>query len=64
LIKRNIDEIIFGLYLLRKLHNEELCDLYSSPQYFSGDKIEKNEMGEACSAYGEGSPIPGFGGET
>jgi hypothetical protein len=22
-------------------------------QYFSGDKIEKNEMGDACSAYGE-----------
>jgi hypothetical protein len=22
-------------------------------QYFSGDKIEKNEMGGACSAYGE-----------
>jgi hypothetical protein len=21
-------------------------------QYFSGDKIKKNEMGEACSAYG------------
>ena len=29
----------------RRLHNEELDDLYSSPKYFAGDKIEKNEMG-------------------
>jgi hypothetical protein len=35
----------------RKLHNEELNDLYSS-QYFSGDKIENNVMGGACSVYG------------
>jgi len=34
----------------RKLRNEELYDLY---QYCSGDKVEKNEMGRACSAYGE-----------
>ena len=34
---------------LRKLHNEELNVLYSSPS-IAGDKIEKNEMGEACSA--------------
>jgi hypothetical protein len=34
-------------------------------QYFSGDKIEKNEMNEACSAYGgELGRIQGFGGET
>ena len=33
----------------RKLHNEELNDLYSLPS-IAGDKIEKNEMGEACSA--------------
>jgi hypothetical protein len=33
----------------RKLHNEELNDLYSSPN----DKIEKNEMGGACDTYGE-----------
>jgi hypothetical protein len=30
----------------RKLHNEELI------KYCSGDKIEKNEMGGACSKYG------------
>ena len=34
-------------------------------QYCSVDKIEKNEMGGACSAYGgEGRLIQGFGGET
>ena len=33
----------------RKLHNEELNDLYCSPNYFSGDKIEKNEMCGTCS---------------
>ena len=33
--------------------------------YFSGDKIEKNEMDGACSAYGgEERLIQGFGGET
>jgi hypothetical protein len=26
-------------------------------KYFSGDKIEKNEMGGACSTYGERSGI-------
>ena len=32
----------------RKLHNEELSDLYSC------GKIEKNEMGGACGVYGGG----------
>jgi hypothetical protein len=41
----------------RKLHNEELIkDLYST-QYCAGDKIEKNEMGRACSAYVEGRGV-------
>jgi hypothetical protein len=30
-----------------RLHNEELNDLY-----YSGDQIEKNEVGGACSTYG------------
>jgi hypothetical protein len=48
----------------RKLHNEELNDLYCSPDSL-GDKIEKNEMGGTCSAYGgEERHIQGFGGET
>ena len=34
-------------------------------QYISGDQIEKNEMGKACSTYGgEERRIQGFGGET
>ena len=49
----------------RKLHYEELNDLYCSPKYCSGDKIEKNEMGGACSAFGgEERCIQGFGGEA
>jgi hypothetical protein len=37
----------------RKLHNEELNDLYLLTQYCAGGKIETNEMGRACGAYGE-----------
>jgi hypothetical protein len=44
----------------RKLHNEELNDLY---QYCAGGKIEKIEMGE-CGAYGgEERCAQGVGGE-
>jgi hypothetical protein len=32
----------------------ELNYLYCSPNVFLGDKIEKNEMGGACSTCGEG----------
>jgi hypothetical protein len=49
----------------RKLHIEELNDLYFSPHYCSGNKIEKNEMGGASSTYGgEERFIQDFGGET
>ena len=38
---------------------------YADSQYFSGDKIEKNEMGGASSAYGgEERRVQGFGGVT
>jgi len=40
----------------RKLYNEELNDL-SYIQYSAGDKIEKNDMGGACRAYGEGRGV-------
>jgi hypothetical protein len=44
----------------RKLHNEELNDMYYSP-----NKIEKNVVGGACSTYGGMERcIQGFGGET
>jgi len=34
-------------------------------KYYSADKIEKNEMGVACRAYGrEDRRVQGFGGET
>jgi len=49
----------------RKLQNEELSGFYSSSQYRSGDQIERNELGGACSTYvREESCIQGFGGET
>jgi hypothetical protein len=39
--------------------------LVSLTHYFAGDKIEKNEMGGACSAYGLGVRcVQGFGGVT
>ena len=49
----------------KKLHNEELNDLCSSPNNIRVDQIEKNEMGGACTTYrGEEGCIQGFGGET
>jgi len=36
----------------RKLHNEELNDLYSSLSIVRVIKMEKNEMGGSCSTYG------------
>jgi len=33
----------------RKLHNEELSDLYSSPNIIRLLKLRKNEMGGKCS---------------
>ena len=38
----------------RKLHNEDLNDLYSLPNIVRGGKIETNEMGRACGTYGGG----------
>jgi hypothetical protein len=47
----------------RKLHDEELNDLYCSPNIVWVRK--KNEMGGAGSTYGrEARCIQGFGGET
>jgi len=48
----------------RKLHNEELNDLYSSPNIVRVIK-PRREMGGTCSAYGgEERRIQDFGGET
>ena len=39
--------------------------IFNPHQYYSGDKIEKNEIGGACSmSGGEGRRVEGFGGET
>jgi hypothetical protein len=47
----------------RKLHNEELNDLYT--KYYSGDQIKKNDMDGACNTcQGEERCVQGFGGET
>ena len=47
----------------RKIHNEELNDLYSL--HCMDEKIEKNEMDRAFSAYGgQERHIQGFDGET
>jgi len=35
----------------KNLHHEELNDLYQT-LYYSGDQIEKNKMGGACSTMG------------
>jgi len=49
----------------RELYNEELNELYCSPNIVRVIKIEKNEIGGACSAYGgEKGCIQGFGWET
>jgi hypothetical protein len=48
----------------RRLHNEELYDLYSSPNIIRVIK-SRRMMGGACSTYGGGERcIQGFGGET
>jgi hypothetical protein len=48
----------------RKLHNDELSDLYALPSTVRVVKPEKNEMGGACSVYGEEEGrIQGLGGE-
>ena len=36
----------------RRLHNEKLNHFVLLTRYCAGDKIEKNEMGWACGAYG------------
>ena len=49
----------------RRLHNEDLYDVYSPPNNIRGMKIKKNEMGVTCGTYGrEERCITGFGGET
>jgi hypothetical protein len=37
----------------RKLHNEELHNLYSSPSIINNDQIKEDKMGRTCSTDGE-----------
>jgi hypothetical protein len=37
----------------RKLHNEELHNLYSSPNTIEDDHIKECEIGRACSTMGD-----------
>ena len=46
----------------RKVQNEKLNDLYSSPNIVRVKK--SSEIGGACSMYGGERRIQGFGGET
>jgi hypothetical protein len=49
----------------RKIHNEKRNSYLLLAKYYTGYKIEKNEMGGACGTYGvEESCILGFGRET
>jgi hypothetical protein len=44
----------------RKQHSEELHDLYCSPQYCAGDKLENNEMGGHVAWTMRGEACTGF----
>jgi hypothetical protein len=47
----------------RKLQNEKLHNLYSSPDIMR--QVKANEMGEACGTHGGGEKsVQGFGGKT
>jgi hypothetical protein len=46
-----MDEVTRGW---RKLHNEKLSNLYSSPSIIRVIKVTEDEMGRACSSKGRG----------
>jgi hypothetical protein len=49
----------------RKLHNEELHNLYSSPDIIRQVEVKANEVGGACSTHGRGAKsVQGFGGKA
>jgi hypothetical protein len=49
----------------RKLHNEELHNLYSSPDIIRQVTVKGNEVGRACGTQGTGQKVvQGFGGKA
>jgi hypothetical protein len=47
----------------RKLHNEELHNLYSTPDIIR--QVKANEVGRACGMHGRGEKsVQGFGGKA
>ena len=49
----------------RRLHDEELHALYSSPDIIRGGQVKKTEMGGTCSTCGGRERcVQGFSGET
>jgi hypothetical protein len=49
----------------RKLHNEELHNLYSSPDIIRQVKVKANKVGGACVTHGRGEKsVQGFGGKA
>ena len=66
---RPLEQLNFIMWVVmknwRKLHKEELIDLYPLPNIVQEVKIKKNEMGGACGMYGGGERCAqGSGGET
>ena len=62
---REIGSFIFRKLLLRTSYACLKYVLNVSSSYCAGGKIEKNEMGGACGAYGGGERCAqGFGGEA
>jgi hypothetical protein len=50
---------------LRKLHNEELHNLHSSPDIIRKIKLRRMRGGGACGTHGRGEEsVQGFGGKT
>jgi hypothetical protein len=47
----------------RKLHNEELNDMFCSPNIGRANKSRKNEMGAACSSEGGKRRVQGLWGK-
>jgi hypothetical protein len=49
----------------RKLHNEELHNLYSSPDIIRQSQVKANEVGGACGTHGRGEKsVQSFGGKS